>query len=122
MRIKEKYKSFEDFYQAVYDVTQCVPSGRVTTYGAIAEFLSLVSAARFVGWALNAVHNQPDVPAHRVVNRNGLLSGKHHFGEPNRMQELLENEGIIINDNRVINFKELFWHPQEINKTEEQST
>lgn len=99
------------FFELVYEVAKLIPKGKVTSYGAIAKYLGSGQSARMVGWAMNAAHNQPDVPAHRVVNRVGLLSGKHHFGEPNRMQKLLENEGIEVIDNQVQNFETVFWDP-----------
>lgn len=100
-----------NFYESVYQVTKLIPKGRVTSYGAIANYLSLKSAARMVGYAMNAAHTLPDVPAHRVVNRNGLLTGKHHFEYPNQMQELLEAEGVEVEDDKILRFKELFWDP-----------
>jgi len=91
-----------------------VPHGRVTTYGAIARYLGSPGAARMVGWAMNQSHFHPEyIPAHRVVNRVGLLTGKHHFGSPGLMQELLENEGAIIRENRIVNLDDLFWDPME---------
>lgn len=102
------------YYQSVYDVTSLIPKGRVSTYGAIADYLALGSA-RMVGWALNQVHtSQPDVPAHRVINRNGELSGRAHFATPTLMQELLEAEGIVVVDDKVQDFDKLFWHPENI--------
>ncbi len=100
-----------NFYESVYQVTKLIPNGRVTSYGAIAQYLGLKSSARMVGYAMNAAHTLPDVPAHRVVNRNGLLTGKHHFEYPNQMQELLEAEGIEVEDDKIVKFKELFWDP-----------
>ena len=101
-----------DFFDSVYQVVRCVPYGRVTSYGAIARYLGTARSSRMVGWAMNAAHSQLEyVPAHRVVNRNGLLSGKHHFGSPNLMQELLENEGVIVKDDKIQNFKQVFWDP-----------
>lgn len=100
-----------DFFQDVYQVVRLIPYGRVTSYGAIAEYLGTKSSARMVGWAMNAAHNQEDVPAHRVVNRNGILSGKHHFGEPDVMQKLLEAEGIEVANNQIQNFEKVFWNP-----------
>lgn len=89
-----------------------VPPGRVTTYGSIASFLGTPGAARMVGWAMNASHTSGEyVPAHRVVNRNGLLTGKHHFNTPDAMKELLENEGIVVVDDQIVNFKDCFWDP-----------
>lgn len=101
-----------NYYQSVYDVTSLIPKGRVSTYGAIADYLALGSA-RMVGWALNQVHDShPEVPAHRVINRKGELSGRMHFGTPTRMQELLEAEGIVVKDDKVVNFDDLYWHPE----------
>ena len=101
-----------DFFTSVYEVTKMIPFGRVTTYGAIARFLATGRSARMVGWALNACHGSPDyIPAHRVVNRKGMLTGKHHFGNTSTMQQLLENEGMIIEDDIILNFKEKFWDP-----------
>jgi methylated-DNA-protein-cysteine methyltransferase related protein len=97
---------FDDIYQIV----RLIPFGRVTSYGAIAEYLGLKSGARFVGWAMNACHTDPTIPAHRVVNSQGLLTGKFYFGE-NRMQQLLEKEGIIIKNDKVVNFNTLVWKP-----------
>jgi methylated-DNA-protein-cysteine methyltransferase-like protein len=101
-----------DFFNQVYEVVKQIPAGRVTSYGAIAAYLGSPGAARMVGWAMNASHSHKNfVPAHRVVNRNGLLTGKHHFGSPNVMKELLENEGLIIEDDQILNFKDRFWDP-----------
>jgi methylated-DNA-protein-cysteine methyltransferase related protein len=91
-----------------------IPKGRVTSYGAIAHYLGLKSGARLVGYAMNAAHTLPDVPAHRVVNRNGILTGKHHFGTPTLMEELLQAEGVIVEDNSVLNFQDVFWNPTSI--------
>ncbi|GAA4421172.1 MGMT family protein [Nibrella viscosa] len=99
-----------DYFQDVYDVVRQVPPGRVTTYGAIARYLSLRAGARMVGWAMNSSHGL-DVPAHRVVNRVGVLSGKHFFGHPTAMQERLEAEDIQVADDRVVDFDRLFWDP-----------
>lgn len=105
----------DSFFEKVYQVVKLVPRGRVTTYGAIAEYLGTRGSARMVGWALNASHKSlDDIPAHRVINRNGLLTGKRHFGGSDIMQQLLESEGITVIDNQVINFKELFWDPKEL--------
>ena len=102
----------ENFFQKVYRVTQQIPQGRVTTYGAIARYLGAPGSARMVGWALNNSHAQDEfIPAHRVVNRNGLLTGKHHFYAPGVMQDLLNNEGIRVENDKVTNFQELFWDP-----------
>lgn len=101
-----------DFYQHVFEVVRQIPAGRVTSYGAIARYLGTAGSSRMVGWAMNLSHQQEIyVPAHRVVNRNGLLTGKIHFGSPDEMQELLENEGIIVADDCVVDFKTLFWDP-----------
>jgi methylated-DNA-protein-cysteine methyltransferase related protein len=102
----------ENFFDRVYDVVRLIPPGRVTTYGAIAKFTGSPQASRMVGWAMNASHQQPDViPAHRVVNRKGLLTGKHHFRHPDLMQELLESEGIAVENDGVVEFDKLFWDP-----------
>ena len=108
------------FFEDVYAVVRLIPRGRVTTYGAIAHYLGSRGSARMVGWAMNQAHSQSvprtdvprtDVPAQRVVNRVGLLTGKHHFGAPDRMQQLLEAEGVTIKDDRVQDFEKLFWDP-----------
>jgi methylated-DNA-protein-cysteine methyltransferase-like protein len=102
----------KDFFSRVYEVTRLIPYGRVTSYGAIAKFLATGRSARMVGWALNASHTSDQfIPAHRVVNRNGLLTGKFHFGTPGLMQQLLENEGIEVEDDHILNFNEKFWDP-----------
>jgi methylated-DNA-protein-cysteine methyltransferase-like protein len=107
-------KSNEGFFNRVYLVVCQIPSGRVTSYGAVARYLGSAGAARMVGWAMNQSHTSESfIPAHRVVNRNGMLTGKHHFDGTNLMQELLENEGAIIEENRILNFDELFWDPLE---------
>ena len=100
------------YYDQVFAVTRAVPRGRVTTYGAIADFLALGSA-RMVGWALNKVGHDRNVPAHRVVNRKGELSGRVHFRPPGKMQELLEQEGVVVKNDQVQNFRELLWVPAE---------
>lgn len=99
----------KSFFDKVHDMARQIPYGRVSTYGAIAKHLGMTRSARMVGWAMNASHNLDDVPAHRVVNRIGLLSGKHHFEGTNLMQQLLENEGIKVKNNQVVNFEKLFW-------------
>ena len=100
------------FFERVYQVVLQIPPGRVSTYGAIAAYLGSPGAARMVGWAMNQSHTHPEfIPAHRVVNRKGLLTGKHHFQGKNLMQELLENEGALVVENRIVNFTELFWDP-----------
>jgi methylated-DNA-protein-cysteine methyltransferase related protein len=105
-------KADDSFFEKVYEVARLVPYGRVTTYGAIAAYLGSRMSARMVGWAMNKCHVHPfPVPAHRVVNRQGILTGKHHFGGHDIMQQLLEEEGIEVVKDRVVNFKELFWDP-----------
>lgn len=105
-------KDESSFFEKVYAVVRLVPKGRVTSYGAIARYLGTGMSARMVGWAMNSSHQHQDaLPAHRVVNRNGTLTGKHHFGGPHVMQQLLENEGIEIIDDRITNFNEIFWDP-----------
>ena len=104
--------SKNDFFQRVYNVVRTIPFGRVTTYGLIAKKLGTASSARTVGWALNACHNDSSIPAHRVVNRNGLLSGKHHFKGLDLMKQLLENEGIEVNDDKVVDFNIKLWNPK----------
>ena len=102
------------FFRDVYDVVRQIPKGRVTSYGAIAAYLGTKLSARMVGWAMNGAHNvTPAVPAQRVVNRNGMLSGKHHFGTPTRMEELLKKEKIAVVDDTVVDFKNKFWDPIE---------
>lgn len=102
----------KDFFDMVYQVVRLIPKGRVTSYGAIAEYLGAKTSSRLVGYAMNAAHRvKPKVPAHRVVNRNGLLTGKHHFETPYKMQELLEKEKVKIKNDKVIDFKKLFWNP-----------
>lgn len=99
-------------FEAVYAVVRQVPVGRVTTYGAIARYLGSPGAARMVGWAMNASHGVPNfVPAHRVVNRQGLLTGKHHFANEREMEELLRSEGIKVENDRILNFQKHFWDP-----------
>jgi len=103
----------DNFYEKVFTVTRNIPKGKVTSYGAIARFIGASKSARLVGWALNksSLHKEY-VPAHRVVNRNGLLTGKNHFANQNTMIELLHSEGIKVENNRVVNFKDVFWHPE----------
>lgn len=101
----------ENFFQNVYQVVQLIPVGRVTSYGAIASYLGSKGSARMVGWALIASHAKGDIPAYRVVNRNGLLTGKQHFESPGAMQENLEREGIWVENDKVVNFDKLFWDP-----------
>lgn len=99
------------FFEQVYDVVRQIPKGRVTSYGAIAAALGTRKSARMVGWAMNNAHAQGNVPAHRVVNRQGLLTGKMHFATPDQMQQLLEAEGIVIKDDQVQDFEKRFWDP-----------
>lgn len=101
----------KSFFDKVYEQVKLIPFGRVSTYGAIARKIGSPQSARMVGYALNASHNFEDVPAHRVVNRNGMLTGKHHFQGTNLMQQLLENEGVIVKNNQVTEFDKLFWQP-----------
>lgn len=102
----------EHFFERVYSLARQIPYGRVTSYGAIAQALGTARSARMVGWAMNACHNRDDVPAHRVVNRVGVLSGKHHFPGTNLMQQLLESEGIEVVDNQIVDFEKHFWQPE----------
>tara|TARA_R110000868_G_scaffold192478_1_gene436917 strand:- start:955 stop:1311 length:357 start_codon:yes stop_codon:yes gene_type:complete len=102
----------KDFFEQVFQVVRLIPKGKVTSYGAIAEYLGRKGSARMVGWAMNASHKQKEyVPAHRVVNRNGLLTGKHHFPSENEMQLQLEKEGIQVKEDQIINFKAHYWDP-----------
>jgi len=102
----------DNFFEKVYVVVRQIPFGKVTSYGAIAKVLGTPRSARMVGWALNASHIQEDVPAHLVVNRKGLLTGKHHFEGTNLMQQLLESEGIEVVDNQIVDFEKHFWQPE----------
>lgn len=102
----------DNFFERVYQIARQIPDGKVTSYGAIAKCLGSAKSARMVGWAMNASHNCDDIPAHRVVNRKGLLTGKHHFDGTNLMQQLLENEGIMVVDNQIIDFEKHFWQPE----------
>ena len=101
------------FFEKVYQVAKQIPYGRVTSYGAIARYLGTTGSARMVGWAMNNSHNNHEVPAHRVVNRNGVLTGKHHFQGINLMQQLLENEGVIVREDKIVDFEKVFWNPSE---------
>jgi len=103
----------ENFFQRVYDIARCIPYGRVTTYGAIAKYLGAAKSARMVWWALNGSSVDQDVPAHRVVNRKGLLTGKHHFQGTNLMQQLLESEAIPVKDNQIQNLENYLWDPSK---------
>ncbi len=106
-------KNNDNFFEKVYDIARKIPYGRVTSYGAIAKFLGAAKSARMVGWAMNSVGGDHSIPAHRVVNRNGVLTGKHHFSGINLMQQLLENEGIQIKDDKIIHFETVFWNPSK---------
>ncbi len=102
----------DNFFEKVYQVARLIPYGKVTTYGSIANYLGAARSARMVGWAMNNSHNQTqEVPAHRVVNRKGLLTGKHHFGGTNLMQQLLENEGIVVVENQIQELEKVLWDP-----------
>ena len=101
----------ENFFNRVYEVVKLIPHGRVTSYGAIARYLGSAGSSRMVGWALNNSHTLEDIPAQRVVNRHGMLTGKHHFGGTTAMQQLLEREGVEIADNQVKDFEKLLWDP-----------
>ncbi|MFT5858590.1 MAG: methylated-DNA-protein-cysteine methyltransferase-like protein [Flavobacteriaceae bacterium] len=108
MKLSEKNK---DFFQNVFDVVRLIPEGRATSYGAIAKYLGAPRSSRMVGWAMNAAHAHTDVPAHRVVNRNGLLTGKMHFATPTLMQELLAKEAIKVKKDKIVDFKSRYWDP-----------
>ena len=110
--VKPSGKKDENFFQLVYDVARQIPRGRVTSYGAIARCLGTKMSARMVGWAMNGAGKvKPKVPAHRVVNRNGMLSGKHHFATPDQMEMLLKKEGVRVMNDIIIDFEKLFWDP-----------
>ncbi len=110
--MKSGKKNDDGFFSRVYEVTKLIPRGRVTSYGAIARYLGTAGSSRMVGWAMNNSHYIDEfIPAHRVVNRFGILTGKHHFPGTGMMQELLENEGVIIEDNKIMNFETIFWDP-----------
>ncbi len=109
-KLSEKNK---DFFIRVHEIARLIPEGRVTNYGAIAKVLGSGKSSRMVGWAMNAAHALNDVPAHRVVNRIGLLTGAAHFSTPTQMQELLEKEGIAVKDNQIVNFDSHFWDPSK---------
>src|SRR6266481_7860169 len=111
--VKDKSKEYS-FFEDVWSVARQIPKGRVTSYGAIANYLGTKLSARMVGWAMNAAgYAKPKVPAHRVVNRNGMLTGKHHFATPTLMEELLKKEKIEVKNEKIVRFKELFWNPAE---------
>lgn len=101
----------QNFFERVYAVAELIPYGKVTSYGAIAKYLGAARSARMVGWAMNASHLKDEIPAHRVVNRKGLLTGKHHFDGTNLMQQLLENEGVVVIDSQIQNLEDYFWDP-----------
>ncbi|WP_299434008.1 MGMT family protein [uncultured Maribacter sp.] len=103
----------ENFFERVYEVARLIPEGKVTSYGAIAKYLGAARSARMVGWAMNGSSLKEDVPAHRVVNKAGILTGKHHFDGTNLMQQLLESEGVVIIDNQIQNLEKHFWDPFE---------
>ncbi len=105
----------ENFFSDVFDIVRLIPKGRVTTYGAIASYLGLKSGARMVGWAMNASHAEKNVPAHRVVNRAGLLTGRHHFETPSTMEKRLLKEGIKVKNHQVQEFQSRFWSPELLN-------
>ena len=110
--VKPSGKKDESFFELVYEVARQIPRGRVTSYGAIANVIGAKSSARMVGWAINGAGRiKPKVPAHRVVYRNGMLSGKHHFGSPTAMENLLKKEGIKVKNDKVVEFEKLFWDP-----------
>jgi methylated-DNA-protein-cysteine methyltransferase related protein len=110
--VKPSGKKEEGFFELVYEVARQIPRGRVTSYGAIAACLGTKLSARMVGWAMNGAGRvRPKVPAHRVVNRNGMLSGKHHFSPPGSMEKLLRKEGIKVKNDTVVDFEKLFWDP-----------
>ena len=105
----------DSFFEKVYKVVRLIPFGRVTSYGAIAKYIGSARSARMVGWAMNASHQKSDVPSHRVVNRIGSLSGKHHFCGSDLMKQLLENEGVNIENDKVSDFEKVFWDPRVMN-------
>ena len=110
--IKPSGQKDQNFFEQVYEVARLIPKGRVTSYGAIANCLGTKLSARMVGWAMNGAHKiKPKIPAHRVVNRNGMLSGKHHFKTTTYMEELLKKEGIKVKSDKIVNFNEIFWDP-----------
>jgi methylated-DNA-protein-cysteine methyltransferase-like protein len=104
-------KQGKNFFQDVYDVVMLVPKGRITSYGAIARYLGTAMSARMVGWAMNGAHTEKNIPAHRVVNSQGLLTGKHHFKTPTAMQRALEKDGVKVINDKVVDFQKRFWDP-----------
>lgn len=114
MTVHQKHsEKHQDFFKSVFEIVKLVPFGRVTTYGSIAKALGTPKSSRMVGWAMNASHGDESVPAHRVVNRNGLLTGKMHFATPTQMQERLEAEGIVVKNDQIQDFKSLLWDVQK---------
>jgi methylated-DNA-protein-cysteine methyltransferase-like protein len=111
--VTKPVKKVNSFFEDVYEVVQLIPQGRVTSYGAIGRYLGMAMSARMVGWAMNAVHGLPSIPAHRVVNSQGLLTGKTHFGSSTAMQKMLEKEGITISKDKVVDFEKRFWDPSK---------
>jgi len=111
LKISEKHT---DFFEQVYAVVRLIPKGRVTSYGSIAKVLGTPKSSRMVGWAMNAAHKDPSIPAHRVVNRSGLLTGKMHFATPTQMEELLKKEGVSVVNDQIQDFQEVFWDPRSI--------
>ena len=110
--MQNKPNENDNFFERVYGIVRQIPEGKITSYGAIAKALGTARSARMVGWAMNAAHGvTPSVPAQRVVNRNGLLSGKHHFGEVDAMEKMLKKDGVEVKNDLVVRFKELFWDP-----------
>lgn len=111
---KSNHHNSSSFFQDVFDVVQQIPKGRVTSYGAIAKYLGAASSSRMVGWAMNVSHSASvQIPAQRVVNRNGMLTGKHHFATPTLMEELLKKDGVKVVNDTVVDFKKIFWDPSE---------
>jgi methylated-DNA-protein-cysteine methyltransferase-like protein len=106
-----QYSTQHDFFEQVYEIVKEIPFGRVTSYGAIAQALGAKKSSRMVGWAMNACHNRPEIPAHRVVNRNGLLTGKMHFSSPTAMEERLKKEGVNVTNDQIVEFQKIFWDP-----------
>lgn len=104
----------DNLFDLIFEIVRHIPSGRVTSYGAIAKCIGTISSARIVGWAMHAAGRYPDVPAHRVVNSQGLLTGKHHFGKPDMMEKLLKKEGVMVVNDKVKDFKNVFWDPAEL--------
>ena len=106
-----QFSTQNDFFEQVYEIVKEIPFGRVTSYGAIAQALGAKKSSRMVGWAMNACHNRPEIPAHRVVNRNGLLTGKMHFSTSTEMEERLKKEGVNITNDQIVEFQKIFWDP-----------